>query len=91
MKQIKKIVLRDATKLTNSEMKSIRGGYEPDRFDDSCSATCNINSSITYTCYGHNVKCRPFVGTGIACYYPDTNNQIIERFCEKDDIIPPIE
>ena len=31
MKQIKKIVLRDATKLTNSQMKEIRGGYEPEK------------------------------------------------------------
>ena len=29
MKKIKKIVLRSATKLTNSEMKKLRGGYAP--------------------------------------------------------------
>lgn len=31
MKQIKKIVLKDATKLSNNEMKKICGGYEPER------------------------------------------------------------
>ena len=43
MKQIKKIVLRDATKLTNSEMKSIRGGANgepPGSYSAVCSASC---------------------------------------------------
>jgi len=44
MKQIKKIVLKDATKLTSSEMKKIRGGVNDGSPDDplilECSATC---------------------------------------------------
>ena len=87
MKRIKAVVLKDATTLSNCEMKEIRGGYEPDRFYDSCSATCDFNSSITHTCYGRNVKCIPFAGTGIACYYPDMNSQRIEKTCG----IPPVE
>ncbi len=39
MKQIKKIVLKEATKLTNSEMKKIRGGVEQG-YSQTCSATC---------------------------------------------------
>ena len=39
MKQIKKIVLRDATKLTNSQMKEIRGGYAP---GNDHSAVCTV-------------------------------------------------
>ena len=39
MKQIKKIVLKDATKLTNSEMKKIRGGVEQG-YSQTCSAVC---------------------------------------------------
>ncbi len=39
MKQIKKIMLKDATKLTSSEMKKIRGGIEPE-YSQTCSAVC---------------------------------------------------
>ena len=52
MKQIKKIVLRDATKLTNSEMKNIRGG---DKIVDNiisssvtCSAACESGALKEY-------------------------------------------
>ena len=44
MKQIKRVVLKDATKLTNSEMKKIRGGVNDSPPDGplmlECSATC---------------------------------------------------
>ena len=39
MKQIKPVVLKDATKLTSSEMKKIRGGIEPE-YSQTCSAVC---------------------------------------------------
>ena len=39
MKKIKPVVLKDATKLTNSEMKKIRGGIEPE-YSQTCSAVC---------------------------------------------------
>lgn len=39
MKEIKKVVLKDTTKLTNSEMKKIRGGYEPEKPVE-CSTAC---------------------------------------------------
>ena len=55
MKQIKKIVLKDATRLTNSEMKSIRGGYEPEKeYLSSCFVTCEMagNPILETTCAG---------------------------------------
>ena len=39
MKQIKPVVLKDATKLTSSEMKKIRGGIDPE-YSQTCSAVC---------------------------------------------------
>ena len=39
MKQIKRVVLKDATKLTTNEMKSIRGGVEQG-YPQTCSAVC---------------------------------------------------
>ncbi|MBQ5617263.1 MAG: TIGR04149 family rSAM-modified RiPP, partial [Bacteroidaceae bacterium] len=39
MKQIKKIVLKSATELTNSEMKKLRGGYDP---GNDHSAVCTV-------------------------------------------------
>ena len=41
MKQIKKIVLKDATTLTNAQLKQIRGGYELER-----SAVCSVQCTI---------------------------------------------
>ncbi len=90
MKRIKKIVLKDATKLTNSEMKQIRGGYEPER-----SAVCSVqcyNSSITKDCSSHelrNLFCAPISGAGyygVGCY-ADTQTGIAlidgtEVYCE---------
>ena len=55
MKQIKKIVLKDATKLTNSEMKKIRGGVEQG-YSQTCSAVCYTSTgailgSFENSCY----------------------------------------
>ena len=74
MKQIKKIVLKDATKLTNSEMKKIRGGYEPEYFK-TCSAICYhstgaIIGQIEQTC-SDGMYCDIVSGTAeptIACF-----------------------
>ncbi len=72
MKQIKKIVLKDATILTNSEMKKIRGGYDP-MYSASCSVQCPVNSA-TLDCSKHELKdlfCAPVSGAGfygVGCY-----------------------
>ncbi len=88
MKQIKKIVLRDATKLTNSEMKSIRGGIIGGPIGDYssvCSAPC-YHSTGAYV--GDVQNKRPCEGThlnycdiisgaegilGVACYKTTSN------------------
>ena len=89
MKRIKKIVLKDATKLTNSEMKQIRGGYEPER-----SAVCSVqcyNSSITKDCssYGANWYCDIVYDTngtlGVGCYEHKDRTPVGDIYC---DILP---
>ena len=70
MKRIKKIVLKDATKLTNSEMKQIRGGYEPER-SSTCSMECPVEyggSSITLTCEKGEYCDLKTDSFGLACY-----------------------
>ena len=60
MKQIKKIVLRDATKLTNSEMKKIRGGANgepPGSYSTVCSAVCYNHTGAVIA--NINVYCAP--------------------------------
>ena len=52
MKQIKKIVLKDATKLTNSEMKKIRGGIEPE-YSQTCSAVCYTSTGAMLGSFEH--------------------------------------
>ena len=72
MKKIKPIVLKDATMLTNAEMKSIRGGYEPER-SSTCSMLCPVEyggSSITVSCFDSNY-CDVYSGVGfygVGCY-----------------------
>ena len=72
MKKIKPIVLKDATTLTNAEMKSIRGGYEPER-SSTCSMLCPVEyggSSITLDC-PTNEYCDFMTNAwGLACYTP---------------------
>ena len=57
MKQIKKIVLKDATKLTNSEMKKIRGGAEQG-YSQTCSAVCYTSTGAMLGSF--ELDCRPF-------------------------------
>ena len=59
MKRIKPVVLKDATKLTNSEMKKIRGGYEPEQRPTSCTVQCPIGSA--------SVDCEKLGFTGMHC------------------------
>lgn len=56
MKQIKKIVLRDATKLTNSQMKEIRGGYAP---GNDHSAVCTVQCPAEFGGSSVEQPCRP--------------------------------
>ena len=88
MKQIKKIVLRDATKLTNSEMKSIRGGIiggPIGGYSSVCSASC-YHSTGAYVgdvqniipCAGNHLNyCDIISGAdgilGVACYTTNSN------------------
>ena len=60
MKQIKKIVLKDATKLTNSEMKKIRGGIDPE-YSQTCSAVCYTSTGAMLGSF--ELDCRPFYNT----------------------------
>lgn len=78
MKKIKPIVLKNATMLTNSEMKKIRGGYEPEKeYPAECSAVCYntgaIIGSVTAVCAGNiNSFCDIISGShgelGVGCY-----------------------
>ena len=80
MKQIKKIVLKDATKLTSSEMKKIRGGIESE-YSQTCSAVCYTSTgamlgSFEQECYRYgNAYCDIVSGavpTTLGCF---TTNQ----------------
>ena len=44
MKKIKAVVLKHVTKLTNSEMKNVRGGYDP-MYPTSCTVKCPVGSA----------------------------------------------
>lgn len=70
MKQIKKIVLKDATKLSNNEMKKICGGYEPER-SSTCSVQC-ANGSASINCSKWlGEYCDVYSGVGfygVGCY-----------------------
>ena len=48
MKKIKAVVLKDATKLTNSQMKEIRGGWYENSSSAICSAACESGASKPY-------------------------------------------
>ena len=48
MKKIKAVVLKDATKLTNSQMKEIRGGWYENSSSVICSAACESGASKPY-------------------------------------------
>ena len=84
MKKIKPIVLKDATMLTNAEMKSIRGGYEPER-SSTCSMLCPVEyggSSITLEC-PTNEYCDFMTNAwGLTCY-TNTGRTHNDEPCEK--------
>ena len=44
MKKIKAVVLKNTTKLTNSQMKEIRGGVTGDVYPTSCTVYCNLHT-----------------------------------------------
>ena len=71
MKQIKKIVLKDATTLTNAQMKQIRGGYELER-SAVCSVQCTIGiAELDCSKSGPGAYCDIYSGVkgyGVACY-----------------------
>jgi natural product precursor len=96
MKQIKKIVLRDATKLTNSEMKKIRGGYEVGNIE-SCSAVCYnhtgaVIGNISIEC-GSEEKCESYYENGVGkvnCINKNYGSVIDSGSCPSIDF-PPVE
>ena len=83
MKKIKAVVLKDATKLTNSQMKEIRGGVnEIPPNPTKCSMQCDTGAyqlEIEYDCanpyfvstYGEPTHCVTSATIGIMCYTPD--------------------
>ena len=86
MKQIKKIVLKDATKLTNSEMKKIRGGAEQG-YSQTCSAVCYTSTGAMLGSF--ELDCRPFynaycdivsgaVPTTLACFMFNPDNIVTD-------------
>ena len=92
MKKIKKIVLRSATKLTNSEMKKLRGGYEPEKdYPTSCSVQCTVNSA-SLNCKEHypsGTYCAPISGAdilGVGCFVPNDDFPYETRFCQEPEI-----
>ena len=103
MKQIKKIVLRDATKLTNSEMKSIRGGYEPEKEEEyltGCSITCGfgfVEPFLEVTCSGtRNSYCNIVSGANylkVGCFRETSTGPhlIPNTLKECQAIEPPVE
>ncbi|MBQ5663831.1 MAG: TIGR04149 family rSAM-modified RiPP [Bacteroidaceae bacterium] len=97
MKQIKKIVLKDATKLTNSEMKKIRGGVNDGPPDGplmlECSATCYhttgaLAGEISIECaFEHICIESSEYGAGyVQCINPNASSYKIvkELYCNKE-------
>ena len=91
MKQIKKIVLRDATKLTNSEMKSIRGGANgepPGSYSAVCSASCYHSTGaylrdVSAICIGTQEHYCDIVSgaggiLGVGCFNKSNDGNIID-------------
>lgn len=96
MKQIKKIVLRDATKLTNSEMKKIRGGYEVGNIE-SCSAVCYnhtgaVIGNINVYCAPEE-RCESYYENGVGkvkCINKNYGSEMKSDSCPSIDF-PPVE
>ena len=102
MKKIKAVVLKDATKLTNSQMKEIRGGVtgEPPK-SSTCSIGCpsgSVHPEETMACPSPRYYCDYVSGAdgriGVGCYDNETHElyegyyMFIPRYCE---IAPPVE
>ena len=80
MKRIKPEVLKDATKLTNSEMKEIRGGVTVEGRPTKCSMQCDsgaIEPEIEFDCkdnwidYEQGTYCTTSATFGVMCHRPD--------------------
>ena len=80
MKRIKPVVLKDATKLTNSEMKKIRGGAEQG-YSQTCSAVCYTSTGAILGSF--ELPCRNgyycdlvsgAVPTTLGCFNIDSEN-----------------
>ena len=87
MKQIKKIVLKDATKLTSREMKQIRGGHEP-KPSPVCSTACPDGSVGTYNCstkYGSDSICTSSANGYVNCFFQYYGSNIKEYSCPETE------
>ena len=93
MKRIKPVVLKNTTKLTNSQMKEIRGGYDPgNNLSSSCIIPCPAGfggGSVEPKCdvfsycdiySGVNLDGTPFYGA--ACYTPNSSRVYGIELCE---------
>ena len=101
MKQIKKIVLRDATKLTNSQMKEIRGGYEPEKeYLTGCFVMCETGGHpLEQFCSGNSSSyCDIISGAngaylGVGCFMDNyIEHHLIpgtDKYCPQ--VEPPVE
>ncbi len=85
MKKIKAVVLKDATTLTNSEMKSIRGGYEPEKNSSVCSTACPDGITLGwYDCsikYGSDSICTSSANGYVNCYFSYHGSNNPEQAC----------
>ena len=84
MKKIKAVVLKDATKLTNSQMKEIRGGYEPEKNSSVCSTACP--DGITLGWFDCNSVftgsiCQSSTNGNVICYHPLYGSPIEQQAC----------
>ena len=103
MKKIKAVVLKDATKLTNSQMKEIRGGYEPEKEKEyltGCSITCGfgfVEPFLEVTCSGTPKSfCNIVSGANnlkVGCFYETSTgpHPIQNTLKECQAIEPPVE
>ena len=74
MKKIKAVVLKNTTKLTNSEMKEIRGGWYENSSSAICSAACESGASKPYV----EMDCRhPYLNLTCAISRDGYNTQAI--------------
>lgn len=103
MKKIKAVVLKDATKLSNNQMKEIRGGVtgEPPK-SPTCSIGCpsgSVRPEETRDCLLPGYYCDYVSGAdgriGVGCYSNETHElyegghyMFMPNYCE---IAPPVE